>query len=293
MYYLQPAVLAPPLPLRITKKQFDDLADARQKLSAGFPIEENFNLLIGNYLELEQTALSLATHSMVRHRTSYQEFFEVRADLNRRAVNLLTSARLYVDQIQPMVSECGHDKEPIGAALHARYDASFEYRFMEALRNHVQHKGSAIHHVKLDSRWLPKGQCERDEYTVTAYTLRKELAQDKRFKKSVLSECPEQVDFLHASRVYIESLGAVHNLVRQTVAPTLKDARTVIETAIRRYEKHTKSRSRGLTAYFSIKGKIEKQVPVFIEWEDVRAKLEARNGTLVNLRKRYVSSVAT
>ncbi|WP_156919276.1 hypothetical protein [Azovibrio restrictus] len=195
MYYLQPAVLAPPPALRITKKEFDALSDARRKLVAGFPIEENFDLLIGNYLELEQTALSLAALDMVRCRTSYQDFFEVRADLNRRAVDFLHASRVYVE--------------------------------------------------------------------------------------------------LHASRVYVESLGVVQKLVRQTVAPTLQAARASVETAIRRYKKYTNSQSIGLTAYFSIKGKVEKQVPVFIEWENVRAKLEMRNGILINLRKRFVSSIAT
>jgi hypothetical protein len=169
MYYLQPAVLAPPPSLRITKKEFEELVDARKKLVAGFPIEENFDLLIGNYLELEQTSLFLAASDMVRHRASYQEFFEVRAELNRRAINLLTTARLYVDQIQQRVVDCGHEKSPIKAALSERYDANFEYRFMEALRNHVQHNGSAVHSLALGGKWLPKGRRERMEYVVTPY----------------------------------------------------------------------------------------------------------------------------
>lgn len=257
---------------------------------AGFPIEENFDLLIGNYLELEQTALFLAASDMVRHRSDYHEFFEVRADLNRRAVNLLSTARLYVDQVQQRISACDHDKIPIKAALAQRYDANFEYRFMEALRNHVQHNGSAIHSVQLGGRWIPKKTRERQEYAVTAYTLRSYLAQDQAFKPSILQECPEKIDFLNAARVYVESLGAVHTLVRQTIAPTMKGARAAVEDAIRRYKKHAKSTAIGLTAYFSAKGRIERQVPVLIDWDNVREKLERRNGTLVNLSRRCVSS---
>jgi hypothetical protein len=290
MYYLQSAVLGPPRPLRLTKKEFEGLVDARQKLIAGFPIEENFDLLIGNYLELEQTSLFLAASDMVRHRASYQEFFEVRAELNRRAVNLLTTARLYVDQIQQRVSDCGHEKMPIKTALSERYDANFEYRFMEALRNHVQHNGSAVHSVTLGGKWLPKGKRERQEHTVTPFTLREHLAQDKTFKPTVLLECPEQVDLLKASRIYVESLGMVHKLVRQTVAPTMKVARAAVESAVSRYKKHTKSHGVGLTAYFAVKGQIEIQVPVFIEWEKVREKLEKRNGTLINMSRNFVSS---
>ena len=170
------------------------------------------------------------------------------------------------------------------------YDANFEYRFMEALRNHVQHNGSAVHSLSHSGVWLPKGKRERLEYTVTPYTHRQYLAQDKTFKPRVLQECPERVDLLKASRIYIESLGVVHKLVRRTLAPTMKAARTLVESAIDRYKKHSKVQSVTLTAYFSVNGQIEKQVPVFIEWENVREKLEKRNGTLVNLSRRFVSS---
>jgi hypothetical protein len=54
-YYLQPALLAPPPPLRIKKQEYEQLTEARSLLNAAFPLEENFNLLIGNYLELENS----------------------------------------------------------------------------------------------------------------------------------------------------------------------------------------------------------------------------------------------
>lgn len=290
MYYLQPALLTPPPPLKINKKEFEALVDSRRILNAGFAIEENFDLLIGNYLELEKTALSLAVTEMIRHRASYQDFFEIRAELNRRAVNLLTTARMYVDQICRRVADCGHDKKQIRITLSDRYDANFEYRLMEALRNHVQHYGSAVHSVTLGGKWIPRGKRNRHEYVVIPFTLKRYLQQDNDFKKAVLSECPDEVEFLKASRIYLESLSFVHKLVRQTIAPTIDAARATTENAIRRYEKKTKSHSVGLTAYFSANGNIEAQCPVFIDWEKVRQKLEKRNGTLVNLSKSFVSS---
>jgi hypothetical protein len=289
-YYLQPALLAPPKPLRITKGEFENLAKARQTLTTAFPLEENFDLLIGNYLELEGTALSIAANDMVRSFGGYQEAFETRSTLNRRVVNLLTAARLFVDQLPQWVEACGHDPSLVRTELAARYDADFEFRFMEALRNHVQHCGSAVHGVTLGGSWLPRGRRDRQEYTVTAYTLKEMLVQDGDFKKKVLGECPEKIDLLHGSRVYIESLGAVHNVVRKMIATTVAAARDTVSSAIKRYEKFSKASSVGLTAFATSRGQVEQRVPVLIEWEKVRAELARRNGTLVNLRRRYISS---
>ncbi|HEY6644018.1 hypothetical protein [Povalibacter sp.] len=290
-YYLQPAVLAPPQPLRITRKEFEILADARQKLTAGFPVEESFDLLIGNYLELEQAALSIAASAMVHYRTEYHEFNEARAEINRRAVNFLTTARLYVDQVPQRVKACGHDNAFVRAAMNESYNNRFEYRFMEALRNHVQHNGSAVHSLSLGGGWAPRGKREWQEYAVAGYTLRHHLEQDPKFKKKVLNECPKEVDFMLAARVYLEELGRVHKLVRQTIDPTLKAARAAFDSAIMRYRRRSKSSAVGLTAYFKNKERIVTKVLVLVEWDNVRQRLEKRNGTLVNLSKRLVRSV--
>lgn len=289
-YYLQIAAIGLTPTLKISKKEFDGLSNARQKLIAGLPIESNFDLLVGNYLELEQSALSAASSIMVRHPSDYHEFFEINAELNRRAVNLLTTARLYIDQIRQQVSACGHDPQSIKSAMSESYDKHFEYRFMEALRNHVQHNGTAIQSISFGGAWIPREKLERLEYAVSAYTQRSSLEQDKTFKKSVLNECPDKIDFMNASRVYVESLGRIHKLVRLTVKPTMDLARLTIESAIKRYKKHAKTDGIGLTAYSSERGRINTKVPVMIDWDDVRVKLESRNGDLTNLSKSFVSS---
>jgi hypothetical protein len=83
--YLQPALLAPPPPLAIEEAEFLALQQARPILNAAFSFEENYDLLVGNYVEFENSALSLATSSMARHLWEYHEMFELRAEMNRRA----------------------------------------------------------------------------------------------------------------------------------------------------------------------------------------------------------------
>jgi hypothetical protein len=291
-HYLQPHLLTPPKALRISRREFEQLKSARNTLVAAFPFEENYDLLLGNYQALEMFALSIAGASLLRRVGGYQEFYDVRTEMNRHMVNLMTSARMFVDQIPQRISACGHDPEPIRAALRARYDATFEYRFMEALRNFVQHRGIAVHAMSFGSSWMPRGDRERQEYSVSCFALRSELADDPKFKKSVLVECPEKVDLLRACRVYLEGLGSAHHLARGLLDASITSARELTARTITRYERFTKTSSLALEAVAENAGKVTERVPVLLKWEEVRIELARRNGSLVNLPRRYVTSAS-
>jgi hypothetical protein len=163
---------------------------------------------------------------------------------------------------------------------------------MEALRNHVQHSGTAVHRFSLGSRWFPPGKRERDEYFFGAFAERKLLAQDRSFKKSTLQQCPDRVDLLLSTRKYLESLGAAQTAARRLVAANVLEARQVTEEAIAEYEAFANASSVGLAAFVYPRTDESSDVPVFLEWDDVRKKLESRNGNLVNLSLRYVTSRA-
>jgi len=291
--YLQLDLLSPPPPLEITEAEFLSLKHSRLILNAAFTFEENYDLLVGNYLEFENSALSLTTSAMARQLNEYHEVFELRAELNRRAVNFLSSARLYVDQLLQRVKECGGNKEDVKTRRSAEYDNFFEYRFMEALRNHVQHSGSAVHSSYVDASWIPPGKLSRQEFALKAFTHKCFLALDPTFKPPVLKECPEKVDTLGATRRYLESLNAVHEFARCSIEKSIAEARSSFEDAIKKYVAFTGESPIGLTAYASSdRDPINEKFPIFLDWDDVRIKLSLRNRSLVNLSKRVISSVA-
>lgn len=291
-YVLQPRLLAPPPPLDISAERYQAIKDARSTLAAAFELEENFDLMVGNYLELEQSALDVASEALARRRHEYTDLFSIRADVNRRAVNFLSTARLFLDQLPQKVQRCHCEYSSIKLLLAKSYDDSFEYRFMEALRNHVQHSGTAVHRYSLGSRWLPPGKRERDEYSFGVFAERSLLAQDRSFKKSTLQECPDRVDLLIATRKYLESLGAAQDASRKLVAANVNEARRLTEDAIAEYERFASASSLGLAAFRYPRTDDTSVVPVFLEWDEVRRKLELRNGNLVNLSLRYVTSRA-
>ena len=110
-----------------------------------FAVEEKYDVLISSYLDFEKQILNASASNMVRDYVGYYDFFEVRLGLNICMINLLTSVRMYVDQLGRHVSGClpgGNDTESaVKALFSAEYDAHTEYRLMEALSNHVQHHG--------------------------------------------------------------------------------------------------------------------------------------------------------
>jgi hypothetical protein len=125
-YVLQPRVLAAPPPLDISADMYRAIKDARSILGAAFELEENFDLLIGNYIELEQSALNIAAEALARHRHDYADLFSVRADVNRRVVNFLSTARLFLDQLPQKVQGCRCEYSSIKQQLVEFYDSSFE-----------------------------------------------------------------------------------------------------------------------------------------------------------------------
>lgn len=290
--YLQPAFLTPPPLLEIEEYEYLLLERSRPVLNAAFSFEENYDLLVGNYLELENSTLTLTAESIVRQRHEYQDMFELRAELNRRMVNFLSSARLFVDQLPQRIGECGGNKEEIKSKLKIEYDASFEYRFMEALRNHVQHSGSAVHSLSIGSKWQPPGEKIRNVFNFQAFTEKRFLILDKTFKKPTLDECPDKVATLIATRRYLESLSAVHDFARQRIERPVAEARKAFSEAIEKYVKFSNESAIGLTAYASGARDSSKGVAIFLDWDEVRIKLSKRNHNLKNLSKSVVSSSA-
>ncbi|TDM09070.1 MAG: hypothetical protein C4K60_06915 [Ideonella sp. MAG2] len=273
----------------ISESEFTTLQLARSRLSAALSLEEAYNLLLANHKDLEVEAMTIAIDRMTGISGSeYQDFFEVRSSLNRRALNLLSAARLYLDQFQQRLNDAGADPSTAKAEQRLAYESSFEYRLMEALRNHVQHVGLAVHSVSFSSRRLSLAEGSQIEIEVTAETLRSALSQDPKFKKSVLAECPDKVSVLGAARAYVGGISSIHSTVRELIEPLVADARSEFKAAI---SKHTATSSKvGLMAIAQDGQNPTEEFPVFLAWDDVRLRMVARNSIIANLARRSFSS---
>lgn len=281
--------------LEIEQERFEQLKASRPVLSHALAIEEKYEIIISNFLELERESTNASISEMVRNHIEYKDFFEVRLALNIRLVNLLTSVRLYTDQLSSHICSCSPDEENVKTEIKGlfstEYDSSFDYRFMEALRNYVQHSGIPVHRISTGAKWteLEDGLLE---YSLFFGTQKKELLLDGGFKKQVLNEMPDEVNLRSATRSYIEAISRIHKQAREKIEEIVDTSRLYLDRAIRDYMVIYEKESIGLYAYkYQDTEKID-EVLILTKWDDVRRELVKRNGELVNLRKRYVSSQA-
>ena len=135
--------------IEISESEYCAFQKARNILSNALEIEEKYEIVISNYLDFEQEILIATTKYMIREHLDYSDFFKVRLGFNIKLVNLLTAIRLYVDQLNQNVTEClsgnKKNKDDVKKLFSKEYDENLYYRFMEALRNYVQHRGIPVH----------------------------------------------------------------------------------------------------------------------------------------------------
>ncbi|WP_447598252.1 hypothetical protein [Nitrospira sp. Nam80] len=295
-YIVSKAVLAPTPEVEISAEEYSLLGTARGVLSSALAIEEKYEILIANFLALETQLLNVAATNAVRNTLTYSGFFEIRSALNVHVVNLLTAARLYLDQLPQDVADCLPENADAADRVKARcskeYDEHFEYRFMEALRNHVQHRGIPIHFVRQNAQWTSIGEDGRMEFTVDIAAQRRYLEEDEKFKKAILDEIASDVDLKAACRRYVESLSVIHEFARNLIAEAAKSARARLESVHKRYAEVYSEKLIGLTASAMDDGREISSVPLLLDWDDVRLELQKRNSQLVNLHKRYVTGRA-
>lgn len=277
--------------IHISKAEFERFKQARICLNAALALEENYDLLLSNYRELELEAISAAVTDMTIMSHEYEYFFEVRTAINRRVINLLSATRMYLDQYPQSLGRIGADVEEAKAVCSVAYDRSFEYRFMEALRNHAQHAGLAVHGVTMGGRWLPPNEPKELQFSITPYALKSAL-EDSKFKKTVLDESPDKVLLIPAARAHVGGISLVHKKVRELIAPFVKEARRLFEEAIASHEAKAEKRFLGLAAIVKEEGVVVEKIPVLLEWDDIRQKLLSRNHPIENLAKRFVTSQA-
>ena len=278
-----------PREIELDYSEFQALRQARSCLSNALAIEEKYELLLSNYLDLEKECLSLTVDFMVgkSSKVEYRTFFDISLLLNRKIVNFLTSVRLYIDQLQYNFRACmPNEEDRLHSKFSLEYDSFFEYRFMEALRNYVQHKGLAIHNTKIDRMSKNK----KVEYVIRVFTYKAELKSDEKFKKVILEEMPDKVDLIQAIRIYIESINKIHLQIRNLISSNVNSSRRLIEDYIERCHDSGNSGGDILHAISyeprELTNEIIESFPLLLEWDDIRISLIEKNGELTNLDKK-------
>ncbi len=299
-YYLWKAVIGRVPKVEITKVEHDEIIAAWRAIGAVVEIEEEWDCLVQNYIELEMELLRSAMHSMVLNHETYHEFQQIRLGFSRRLSNLLQSCRSYLDHTPHHLNKLeGHAfADPFKKLTNAAYDGNFGYRFMEALRNYAQHRGLPLHGASFDATWTGNLSDDADKgllrHVVLASISLAKIKGDKKFSAKLLAEVDgdvEHLDVATLTREYIEALGGVHNDLRKLMNGAVAEWKAVVRKALARYAEANEGNVIGLSvAEFNENGTVKSHINVFDDLLLRLEKLNRRNGSLVNLRRRYVTN---
>lgn len=223
--------------LRITEDQFDKLLAFRDIIVNSIYIEEKFDLLIENAKELEIEIINIATSSYLFHGKEHKDFHIEGNTLNRRMANLLTSCRLYIDHIDHHLSDLHKitqiDIDSVGKFKAEQYDQHFGYRFMEALRNHVQHRGLPINYTSYHDEKKKVDNETKFFVSLSLYMNTDEIVSNKKVKKSIREEVVEygkKIDIMPLAREYVDCIWKIHEHVRSTLSSAETEAKSAIRS---------------------------------------------------------------
>lgn len=283
----------------ITKNEYEAIQQAREGLLECLFMEEKFDLLIENYFEFETTLLEIATRNMIRHRQDYRSIHLERNLTDRRIVNLLSAGRVYIDHTKQHVHRIlpgeSSAKLNVNAAFSHQYDTRFGYRCMEALRNHVQHRGFPVHTTTFERQWVEHEGRRLMLFAISPCLEPERLREDGEFKKVVLEEMEaksRKIDLKALVRDYVEGLSEVHSTIRQSLHDLVQEWEGVLRSTIARYQ--SANPEEGIIGLAAIKrqhdGTHKETIPVFTEFIEQRLYFETKNDVLTNLTKRFVTS---
>lgn len=293
LYYI---FTRPPLFVRLSEPEYSALASARAGILELVSVEEKFDILRENYREFELTLAESSIDTLLRD-TDYDTFQEIRTQLARRIANLLSAARLYLDQ---MCHHFGGSRHPdldldVNALRREQYDRCLAFRAMEALRDYTQHRGMPIHKVTLKSKWEGEADAEHKLRFGVDFDLNLDELRDDGFKKAkVLSEIESAgADFKLklAIRQYVSCLWEIHlalrsalNTSEQRWAKSLKQAIASVQALSSQETIHAVEMGVREDGFFKDEFYISESPIAYLE------RLKRKNRSLQKLERRFFSS---
>jgi hypothetical protein len=294
-------VIGAPDFLDISENEFHQCKSAHTHLLTVLNIEITFDLFLENYAEFERDYLDLSLRLSLfgKHGEPLGPYRE----MNRRLTNLLSSACLYLDQaphnLNAIYGERLEHTVTFKQCCASQYDSSPAYRIMEALRDYAQHRGFPVHALTLKFERADTTPGSQLRAGLQLFVDVKRLAQDRRFKKTVLEELAARADQGHVNltlliREYVERLCTVHEFLRGRLSTDVASWDQTIIGALDRARGAFGEQLSGLAVVAEEEADDVEYLDVEfadiavqpIEW---RQQLEAKNRNLGSLSARYVT----
>lgn len=289
----------------ITNEQFNNIKSAKENLVKMLYIEEKFNFIVENFLDLEHDLLKVTLNKV--YFQSYTLDWSLSVSeihlINRRLINLLTTTKLYLDQITHDINMISHGipefTEQIKIKTNNQYDNVLGYRVMEALRNYVQHRGLPVHVLSYNSKSLDENQfLEEDimetEHSISPMIRLADLEKDGKFKKTILNELKElgsKINIKNYTREYIESLFQIHKFLRDTLNVDVQKWETIINNAFSIHtHKYNDLKMIVIGEQLPTNGFITNRQYITSDYIKRRKWLESKNSNLSNITSKIITT---
>jgi len=286
----------------ITETKYFEIKNSANNLIEAVLIEEKFDILIENYFEYEMTLLNSSLHNLL-YSLDKDYLMDARSQITRRIINFLSTCRMYLDHSKHHLSNIYGKESKIfkkfNEKISIEYDSKLSYRIIEAMRNYAQHRGYPIYGIMLEGKLLD-GDIKKDRlYSTTPYLIPSEFENDEKFNKSVYEEMKKfskKIDLKMVVRDYIESLGSIHQKLRELLKKDIevwdKSIFEVVDIFKMKFGENI-TRIGLVIANLDSKGKFKEYVNINKDLSDRREKFELKNRNLKNLKERIVTSKAS
>lgn len=282
--------------LELEEEDFVKLKKAKSILEVSRSIEEKYDVVLENYIQLEQEIAAVCVRSMVRGNGGYSDVHETTRDLNVRVSNLLSASRMYVDHLQSDFKiyreNSANEKSFIKSQIEKCREDKY-YELMEGVRNYAQHVRMPISGLSIGGSWsIVKCKKSTCQYSLKIHASKKELSRVRHLKK-VLSEFDETIDLKFAIGKYVSILGSLHGEIRKEMDEAVQESRKTLEGWMEKYATASSEDNLiGLTAIRSGDGVIAESIDVHLDWDDIRLELSLRNRGLRDFSIHYVTTIS-
>lgn len=244
MYCLKRIIDPISLAMKLDDATYHEVMAAQRNLIRALEIEHKFDLLVRNYEELEAEFLKISLRTAIYSDRDWDVGIDMLQDMNRRLVNLLTAARLYLDQLAHDLGKIfGKDSssfQSFDSTRKSNHAGRLGYRVCEMLRNYIQHRGMPCQRIHRQSSRVEESERTRAHVRIFVKMVldRKVLKNDPKVPSRVradLEKLEEDPDLKPLVREYLGGLGEVHAHTRTLLAEPIASWEQTVDHAISRY----------------------------------------------------------
>ena len=242
-YGLTHLVLGPRTFVAITKDDYLAISKAKAQLLECLLLEDGFDLVVEDYLELETTLLQSSVRDVLGDPPFEQRVHDDVNLFNRRFANLMTVCRMYRDQAPARLKRLFPEDPTKKAETDARFDAlraaRLGYLVTEILRNHVQHAGFPIDAVTYGHSHVGPRDGRLNRTTIAPSVGFDRLLLDRKITDDVRQRLQnvgrERLDLRDMVRDYMEGIAGVHEGLRADLRVKIEGWQAVLQDAWSRY----------------------------------------------------------